>query len=536
MNLKNIFKSVLIVIISLITTNNTIQAQCFQIESILVDACGSQEGLNEMVRFKVGNAPLNTNSLTISWPNNPWQGLIKNNVTASKVATLNADILDAGGCGQLIEPVVGIIPANATAIIVTSHNMDTALNSFGAITENIYIIFQNNPTTASGHFANSGAGNRTLNMSFGSCSDTATYNRELLIDESGNTTSGDGATVLFSENGTATYVNYGCTAPVPPFTVDAGNSQSGCTGATISLTATGLGYQSVSWSAPTGTFSAPNSLATNYTIGNNVGTVVLTITATDSCGSSISDTVTITVTSGVIPNFPLQMTLCGQNPAPILQTVSPNGISGTWFPTTINISQSGSYVFTPNAGQCAQNVTLEVAIGQFDFDIEKICSDGDLNLQPIFASELQNENYQWRDETGNTISRDAILNVSDLFQSTSFTEQFPLIYYLTITTAEGCSAERSFTVNSIFCSIQKGISPNNDDANDTFDLTGLGVTELQIFNRYGIKVYSRKNYVNEWNGVTDKGDELPDGTYYYVISTKNNESLTGWIYVIRSQD
>jgi len=30
---------------------------CFEIESILADACGSPEGENEMVRFKVGSSP-----------------------------------------------------------------------------------------------------------------------------------------------------------------------------------------------------------------------------------------------------------------------------------------------------------------------------------------------------------------------------------------------------------------------------------------------------------------------------------------------
>ena len=42
-------------------------AQCFQIESILVDACGSVEGENEMVRFKAGLSPLNVNNISAIW-------------------------------------------------------------------------------------------------------------------------------------------------------------------------------------------------------------------------------------------------------------------------------------------------------------------------------------------------------------------------------------------------------------------------------------------------------------------------------------
>ena len=103
-------------------------SQCFQIESILVNACDNgtsvpvfkDEGYNEMVRFKVGGSDLNTNFLTVNWStSNSWLGLVQDATTASKVATLNADILSAGGCGKLIEPTGGVLPANAKVILVT---------------------------------------------------------------------------------------------------------------------------------------------------------------------------------------------------------------------------------------------------------------------------------------------------------------------------------------------------------------------------------------------------------------------------------
>ena len=91
-----------------------------------------------------------------------------------------------------------------------NHNFDVALNSFGALSETIYVIFQNNADETTGNFANFGSGIRTLTMSFGSCSDTVTYNRSLLTDETGTNVAADGATVLFTPAGVATYVNYGC--------------------------------------------------------------------------------------------------------------------------------------------------------------------------------------------------------------------------------------------------------------------------------------------------------------------------------------
>ncbi|MFN4199380.1 MAG: hypothetical protein ACK4FS_10180, partial [Flavobacterium sp.] len=225
--------SVVYLVLFLFFCSHHIQAQCFEIESILVDACGPQEGLNEMVRFKVGTASLNTSNLVINWPNNAWQGLIQNAFTASQTAALNTQVVNAGGCAQLLEPTDGVLPANSTVILITSFNVNTVQNPFGAISEDIYVLYQNNPSNGNGHFANFGVGIRTLTMSFGSCFDIVSYDRALLIDQNGNIGPGDGATVLFDPAGNPTYVNFGCFAPVPPFLVNIEEDVlSGCAGTT----------------------------------------------------------------------------------------------------------------------------------------------------------------------------------------------------------------------------------------------------------------------------------------------------------------
>jgi gliding motility-associated-like protein len=94
---------------------------------------------------------------------------------------------------------------------------------------------------------------------------------------------------------------------------------------------------------------------------------------------------------------------------------------------------------------------------------------------------------------------------------------------------------QSFTVENNPCRIiPRGISPNNDQVNDTFDLTGYGVKDIIIFNRYGTKVFSFSgNYTNQWKGHSDGGDELPDGTYFYSIHTIEGANKTGWVYINR---
>src|SRR5438132_10174928 len=56
--------------------------------------------------------------------------------------------------------------------------------------------------------------------------------------------------------------------------------------------------------------------------------------------------------------------LCQNSTAPTLGGTSPNGITGTWSPATINTATPGTsnYVFTPAAGQCATTQTLSITI------------------------------------------------------------------------------------------------------------------------------------------------------------------------------
>lgn len=106
-------------------------------------------------------------------------------------------------------------------------------------------------------------------------------------------------------------------------------------------------------------------------------------------------------------------------------------------------------------------------------------------------------------------------------------------YFVTVTTPDGCVGEGSFIVTDTSCTIQKGISPNGDGKNDEFDLTTLNVKKLSIFNRYGQEVYSKKDYKKEWVGQNDSGNELPTGTYFYMVERASGESHTGWIYINR---
>jgi gliding motility-associated-like protein len=49
--------------------------------------------------------------------------------------------------------------------------------------------------------------------------------------------------------------------------------------------------------------------------------------------------------------------------------------------------------------------------------------------------------------------------------------------------------------------------------------------DVNVYNRYGSLVFSKKDYQNEWNG-TYGSKPLPDGTYYFKARTGNGSSYS----------
>jgi gliding motility-associated-like protein len=131
-------------------------------------------------------------------------------------------------------------------------------------------------------------------------------------------------------------------------------------------------------------------------------------------------------------------------------------------------------------------------------------------------------------------TNDATFNVTDYLNSTPLVESLPLTFGVTVTNQDGCTQYNTVVLTSIYCGVQKGISPNGDGLNDYFNLEQMNVKNLGIFNRFGTKVYNKSGYTNQWIGQSDDNNELPDGTYFYVIEFNDNQpTKTGWIYINR---
>jgi gliding motility-associated-like protein len=88
--------------------------------------------------------------------------------------------------------------------------------------------------------------------------------------------------------------------------------------------------------------------------------------------------------------------------------------------------------------------------------------------------------------------------------------------------------------------IPNGFSPNGDPYNEYWevvDITKYPKSEVEIFNRWGNKVYESAPYQNEWNGLNLKGEPLPDGTYFYILKLNDDKdtSFSGFVVINRGQ-
>lgn len=114
------------------------------------------------------------------------------------------------------------------------------------------------------------------------------------------------------------------------------------------------------------------------------------------------------------------------------------------------------------------------------------------------------------------------LNPSDMADVMAERVDMTTDYTVTVTDEFGCTNEaqlRIFVLDNFDLTVYNAVTPNGDGMNDTWIIENIWAypeAEVVIFNRYGMEVYRTTGYNNDWD-ATYKGNDLPDGPYYYVI-------------------
>lgn len=102
----------------------------------------------------------------------------------------------------------------------------------------------------------------------------------------------------------------------------------------------------------------------------------------------------------------------------------------------------------------------------------------------------------------------------------------PKTIWIRLNNTTSCYAITSFTLQTKNCPpiVFNAVSPNNDELNETFYISGLRNIflnfKLEIYNRWGKLIWTGDQNKPDWDGTIENGvgsDLAPGGTYFYIL-------------------
>jgi gliding motility-associated-like protein len=326
--------------------------------------------------------------------------------------------------------------------------------------------------------------------------------------------------------------------------VTPGGPLSFCSGGNVSLSAP-TGYSGYLWSDAN--TSQTRTVAT---------TATLTVQVADAtgCQSVPSDPIIVTVFA-----LPAKPTITGSHDICNGKTVTltgPDGFTYQWsdgeVEQMISVSQASTItLIVTDANSCSspasdpfvlactnvkpviQDTTLATYLhGEIILPLLSITKDADNNLNPASFTVVSANVPEPH------VSIDANFNLILNYAGIDFTGTD----HLTITACDlddACVSQELDVDVAGDITIYNGLSPNGDKKNDFFFiqyievLPDTKVNKVTIYNRWGDVVFDVENYDNATNvfrGVSNAGDMLPTGTYFYKITfSSNRKERTGYV-------
>jgi len=261
-------------------------------------------------------------------------------------------------------------------------------------------------------------------------------------------------------------------------------------------------------------------------------------------GSCVSETdQTITVLAVPKLAFTVPASVCTNTGTIQLVATESSGIagSGTYIGTGVSAAgvfdpvKSGagtfaiSYIYSANnacTDTITQSITVNAAPTAYAGADTTVLEGGSATLHATAKGDSLT--YAW--------SPALYLNSNSLLDPT-VTPLADMIYTLTVTTAKGCSTTSTIKVTVLKSPvIPNTFTPNGDGINDTWLIKYLDSYSgaiVDVFNRYGQKVYTSIGYPTPWDGRSNNKD-LPAGVYYYMINPLHGrKAFSGWVTIIR---
>ena len=314
------------------------------------------------------------------------------------------------------------------------------------------------------------------------------------------------------------------------------------TNGAIDITVTGGSPTYVyTWAGPNGFVDSTQNIDT-LAVGQYV------IIVTDSLGCSVTDTAT------VIPGNSLTIsigdsTLCDGVPF-ITLTPIVGGVNGTetyiWNNAdgdTIGTSQQVTFPFPSDTTQFAVTVSQDGCIASDTSTIRpKPSPDVDAGENQIIIAEESvtlggNPTTNWGGSTFDWTPNYELTN--NTVSNPIATPLETTLYTVYVTNIVGCIGKDTVRITVLDqIEIFSGFTPNGDGDNDLWVLPMLAKfpnVVVDVYNRWGELLFHSEGYDEPWDGKY-KGEDLPVGTYYYVIDLKDGmypEPLNGPVTIMR---
>ena len=227
------------------------------------------------------------------------------------------------------------------------------------------------------------------------------------------------------------------------------------------------------------------------------------------------------------------------------QWTGPNNFTSTSASPSItaNAAAAGNYSLIITQGPCSSDIAT-ITINASDIVAVPVASFTVLPAIPatvyipgsvVFANTSTNANtYLWNFGDGTTST--------DVNPVHNYTKKGEYTITLTATNEGLCNnsiSKGKISIRyNIIIFIPNTFTPNGDGINDYFNvkITNIKTYHLQIFNRFGTRLYESTDITNTWKGIYN-GGLVPVGVYYYLIDavTLNDDPLkeAGSVTVLR---
>ncbi|MDX1940088.1 MAG: gliding motility-associated C-terminal domain-containing protein, partial [Saprospiraceae bacterium] len=347
----------------------------------------------------------------------------------------------------------------------------------------------------------------------------------------------------------------------PMASATAAQSSIGC-GESTMLNSTGSSSGaniSYLWSVLNGTATIANPNQQSISI-DKAGTFQLVVSNNS---NGCSDTATVSITFNVqfeLANAGGDQGVC--EPTTTLTANAPTGTTGVWAsPTGVTLSATNQAVVTASSLKTGDNrfVWTLSAPGCANYSADTVVVK--LESAPLAADDALT--LKAGETSGSVLvtGNDQISNVATFSISIS---QNPMFGAASVTTGGRvaysvkpgvfgtdefaytiCSSNCPTFCDSAFVQIlieedpnfeapprTNAITPNGDGVNEQlvfdellFNPEQYPDNELIIFNRWGDIVFQAKPYNNQWDGTNEMGQNLPEGTYYYILRLNISEGI-----------